>query len=248
MDRKRYKELAKRRIRGTKRVTLVFLLTILVLSAAELGLETLSSQTTSTGQSLSRGLSAGASTYATVMVLSLVLQMLQRMSTVGYEAFGLAASRSEPFSMGTLLRGVQLWSRVILLELFISLLTALWSCLGMIPVSYLLLLVAEGMSEEMLETALLGAVFLVMAVVSYRYRMAWFVLLDHPELSIRQIVTETRTINRGHRLWLFVTDLSFLPWMLLSVVTCGILLLWKLPYMVRTYAHAYQAMAADYGR
>jgi uncharacterized membrane protein len=41
---------------------------------------------------------------------------------------------------------------------------------------------------------------------------------------------------------LFLLDLSFLPWLVLCACTGGILLIWKLPYIVTTYAHAYATL------
>ena len=72
------------------------------------------------------------------------------------------------------------------------------------------------------------------------------VLLDGPEKSVRQIISEAKAINQTHRWQLFVLDLSFLPWLLLCSLTCGVLLIWKLPYLAATYAHAYRHMLDDY--
>ena len=54
-------------------------------------------------------------------------------------------------------------------------------------------------------------------------------------------------INTPRRGELVLMDLSFVPWALLCTLTCGVLLIWKLPYMVCTYAHAYRYMLEDYG-
>ena len=81
---------------------------------------------------------------------------------------------------------------------------------------------------------------------TYRYRMAQYVLLDNPQLSIRQVLARTKAINKVHRWELFLLDLSFVPWYLLCLLTLGILFIWKLPYLSATYAHAYNYMVEDF--
>ena len=87
---------------------------------------------------------------------------------------------------------------------------------------------------------------LPIAVISYRYRMVYFLLLDQPETPVRVLASKAAAMNRPHRISLFLLDLSFAPWVLLCLLTCGILFVWKLPYMAATYAHAYAFMEKDY--
>ena len=118
-----------------------------------------------------------------------------------------------------------------------------------IPLSYLLLaLLPANLSDAALYYVLLGASALLMLILSYRYRMAYFLLMDDTSLTARQALGRARAINQVHRVELFLLDLSFLPWMLLGLLTCGILLIWKLPYMLSTYARTYQYMLDDYRR
>lgn len=56
---------------------------------------------------------------------------------------------------------------------------------------------------------------LVMWIVSYRYRMIWFLLMDHPDASPWQLLRTSSAMTQGHRWELFLLDLSFLPWFLL---------------------------------
>ena len=157
-------------------------------------------------------------------------------------------SREEDFGNDTLLDGFRIWSRCILLYVYLSVLLGLWSGLASLPVSYLVtaLYLAGIVTEDMMVTVLMGFMALAMVVLSYRYRMAYFILLDDPEKPVRQIVTEAKNLNKIHRWRLFQMDVSFLPWALLCSLTCGVLLIWKLPYMAAAYAHAYAFMRDDY--
>ncbi len=254
MDRRGCKAAAQQAIRdaaySTKKVTLVCLLSIVALVAAELGLSLLIDRTTASGHYLSQTISAGTRSYVLTFLVSIVCQLVLVLILMGYTAFSLRLSRREPFSLDVLLEGFRQWGRTILLYLLVSLMLSLWASIFSMPVSYLLsaLYLGELIDESAMLQLLLGYMSLVMLIVSYRYRMAQFVLLDRPDCSVRQILAEAKALNRIHRFRLFLLDLSFLPWLLLSVLTCGILLIWKLPYITATYAHAYQSMRMDYER
>ncbi len=253
MDRRMLKESAKQSVleaRGpVKRVTLILVLSAAALMLAEWGLGTLAERSASGSHYLSQTLSAQSRSYAAAMLISLVFQFLLVMLWAGYCAFSLRLSRGEDFTPGVLLDGFRVWGRVVLLHLYTALLRALWAMAFSLPVSYVLtaLFLAETISEDQMLILLMAYAGLVMFIVSYRYRMAWRVMLDDPEKSIRQIVSEAKAINMTHRGQLFLMDLSFVPWALLCILTCGVLLIWKLPYMVCTYANAYRYMLEDYG-
>lgn len=254
MNRRGLKEASRQCIRdarySAKRVTLVCLISIVALLALELGLEALLGRTSSSARYLSESISAGGRSYILTFLVSAVCQLLLAMIWAGYASVSLRLSRGEDFSLSTLLDGARQWSRTILLYLLESVMLTLWASVFSIPASYLLAaMYVEGTIDETAVLALLMLYMLVvMAVVSYRYRMAWFVLLDEPELSVRRVLDRTKQINKIHRGKLFRMDLSFLPWLLLSLLTCGVLLVWKLPYITATYAHAYNYMVEDLDR
>ncbi len=49
-------------------------------------------------------------------------------------------------------------------------------------------------------------------IAFYRYRQALYLLLEHPEMSALQCITESKRIMKGHKGELFVMDLSFIGW------------------------------------
>lgn len=67
-------------------------------------------------------------------------------------------------------------------------------------------------------------------VASYRYSLAFYILSDHPEYSVRQCVNESKRLMAGHKGRLFCLNLSFIGWELLNVLTLGIGSLWLNPY------------------
>ena len=252
MDRKALKNAARQSVaqaRGNpKRITLIFVLAQVVLVALEWGLIELIDRSASHTQYLSQALSAETRRYVLMMVVSLVCQMVMILTAMGYAGFALDISRGDEVSPRTLLDGFRFWSRTILLYLMTSILLGVWATLFSMPASYLLsALYLYGMLDENLLMSLMTLVaIVVMFLVSYRYRMAWFLFLDNPRQPVRLILTRAKLLTKTHRLELFALDLSFVPWLLLCVLTCGVLLIWKLPYIAATYAHAYSALQADW--
>lgn len=55
-------------------------------------------------------------------------------------------------------------------------------------------------------------------IAAYRYRMALYLLLDNPNMSVYQCIRESKRMMVGHKAELFVLDLSFLGWYILSAV------------------------------
>ena len=252
MDRKLLKAQAKESVanaRGNaKIVTLLFLVALVVLEGLSLGVSELLDRTRGTHQYLSQTLSSGVRTYVLIMAIGLACQLVMVLFYLGYQSVALRICDQEEFDRGSLLDGFRIWGRGLMLYVYISLLLALWGSLLSIPASYVLVaLYQAGVLNEMgMANVMMVIVAVVMAIWSYRYRMAYFLLLEDPEKPVRQILNEAKAINQTHRWHLFLLDMSFVPWLLLCVLTCGILLIWKLPYIITTYAHTYRFLQEDY--
>ena len=82
-------------------------------------------------------------------------------------------------------------------------------------------------------------------IKSYSYAMTYYILVERPELSANQAIDESRRLMRGHKFDLFYLDLSFIGWILLSMLTCGIGLLWVMPYWVTARAAFWEDIKAN---
>lgn len=78
-------------------------------------------------------------------------------------------------------------------------------------------------------------VFYVMLI----YSQAHYLLLEFPTYSTKELLQSSRDLMKGHKGRLFYIIVSFLPLMLLAAMTCGIGLLWLMPYMQATYVYFY---------
>lgn len=75
---------------------------------------------------------------------------------------------------------------------------------------------------------------------SYSYAMVSFVLEDNPALSGREALDQSEALMRGHRMQLFLLDLSFLGWILLSMFTLGIGYMFVASYVASAHAAFYE--------
>ncbi len=236
-----------------KLITLVFLLCQLGLNALQYLSNFLPDLSSSSGH-ISDMLAAGTWNMVLSILIALLLGVLLHLLFPGYAQVALQIHREEPLSVRTLLDGFHIPLRVIALDMLRTLLLIVWSYAIMLPVSFLLSVPLSVFSISLSNesqwifalTLILALTAVITLLVSYRYRGALFLLLDHPELSPWQCLRTAAAMTRGHRMELFLLDLSLLPWMLLCALTAGILLIWKMPYFAAVYAGAYEELDRQY--
>ena len=73
--------------------------------------------------------------------------------------------------------------------------------------------------------------------------MVPYIIAEHPEMGANEAITLSRRMMDGHKMDAFVLDLSFIGWYLLSIFTCGILLVFYVqPYKACTDAEIYSLL------
>ena len=247
------KEAAKQAGKAAKLVTLVYLLCQLGLNGLQLLTNFLTSRT-SGGGSISDALAADARNKAIVYIIMVIVGLVGVLLSIGYTRISLQVHRREPVRMDSLLEGFQIPGRVIGLRLLRALLMLMWTYAILIPAIILLsipITPLDRMTESDTWFVVYMVVLLIVAVavstaVSYRYWGATFILLDHPDYTVRECIRAATEMTRGHRMELFLLDLSLLPWNLLCILTAGILYIWKMPYIAAVYAGAYEELDRQY--
>lgn len=148
--------------------------------------------------------------------VGILLQIVSMMLSAGFTIFSLNVIRRTAPCFGNLLDGFGMFLRIIVLSILEGLFIFLWS----------LLLIVPGI------------------IAAYRYRLALYLLLDHPEMSPMQCIRESKRIMQGYKGRLFVMDLSFIGWNLLSgIPVIGyFVMLWVTPYTELTYALFYTTL------
>jgi len=74
--------------------------------------------------------------------------------------------------------------------------------------------------------------FIIPGIVkSYSYFLTEFISREDPSKTASECVDESRKLMNGHKMDLFLFQLSFIGWMILGLFTLGILYIWLIPYM-----------------
>ncbi len=104
--------------------------------------------------------------------------------------------------------------------------------------------VALAMFLRQLFTFLWSLLFVIPGIIkSYEYRMIPFILAENPETSYQDAFAMSKQMMNGNKWNAFVLDLSFIGWMILTAITCGLVgVFWVNPYKYMTDAELYVAL------
>ena len=138
--------------------------------------------------------------------------------TFGWHKYALQVSRGQEAGIGTLFDGIQMAGKVVTLSIVKSVLIFLWSLLLFVP----------------------GIIKI------YAYSQAENLLVDHTDWNVRQILRASQDMMRGHKMELFVLEISFIGWYILSGLTFGIGQLWLRPYTETARAAFYREISATW--
>ena len=151
---------------------------------------------------------------AILHLIGLVLFILALPLTWGYQTLFLGAVRGGEATAKDMFEGYnkELFSRVLTTTLLYYVYIFLWCLLLIIP----------GF------------------IKSYSYAMTPYILKDNPEMKNNAAIEESMRMMDGHKLELFLLDLSFIGWAILSILTCCIGFLWLVPYMNMAHVNFYE--------
>ena len=149
---------------------------------------------------------------AVVMFISVMVMLLSAVLNAGYALYHLGIRRGETMSYTTLFDGFSFVGKVILLELMVTISVTLWTFLFIIP----------GF------------------IAAYRLRFAIYNLCENPEMGVMEAMNMSAAQTRGYKMDLFVLDVTFIGWRMLSFLTLGVLDIWVTPYMAQTNVGYFQ--------
>lgn len=135
--------------------------------------------------------------------VSVLLTLINTVLNAGYLSYLLGIRKGWTMSYSSLLDGLYIAGKVIWCNILIGLKTFFWSMLFVIP----------GI------------------IASYRYRFALYNLIENPSLSVSEAIALSCRQTEGWKMELFVLDLSFFGWSLVTVFTGGVAGIWTRPYM-----------------
>ena len=163
---------------------------------------------------ITQALSGDKDSPAILHLIGLVLFILALPLTWGFQTLFLGAVRGGEATAKDMFEGYnkELFSRVLTTTLLYYVYVLLWSLLLIIP----------------------GC------IKSYSYAMTPYILKDNPEMKNNAAIEESMRMMDGHKLELFLLDLSFIGWAILSILTCCIGFLWLTPYMNMARVNFYE--------
>lgn len=70
----------------------------------------------------------------------------------------------------------------------------------------------------------------IMFVKTLSYSMSFYIKADHPEYSWNECITESRRMMNGHKMDLFLLELSFIGWAIVGSLALGVGTIWVSVY------------------
>ena len=138
--------------------------------------------------------------------------------SVGVAYVMLALTRRESTELGDMFSGFRSgFADNLVAGLLVSVFTALWSLLFVIPG------IVKGLS----------------------YSMTFYIMADNPGTPAMQAIERSQEMMRGHKWQLFCLQLSFIGWYLLIGLTCGLAAIYVAPYMASANAAFYQKLKEE---
>ena len=135
-------------------------------------------------------------------IITILGLLLLSIVSVGYCDMNRRMADGEQLKLETMFGGFSYAGKCIWLNLVMAFFIFLWSLLLIIP----------GI------------------IASYRYMMAPYILAENPEISAMEAINRSKKMMDGHKAELFVLLLSLIGWAVLAILTCGIGLLFFVPY------------------
>ncbi|MDR3148606.1 MAG: DUF975 family protein [Oscillospiraceae bacterium] len=152
-------------------------------------------------------------------LIGIVINIAIIMLAVGFSIFCMHVSRAQKGGFEDIFGAFTTFFRYFGLAFVMGIFICLWS----------LLLIVPGI------------------IAAYRYRLAIYLAIDHPDWDIMQCINESKRLMYGHKGKAFVLDLSFIGWGILTGMTWGILGIWTAPYIGITNVRFYEWVLAANG-
>ncbi len=93
--------------------------------------------------------------------------------------------------------------------------------------------------------ALWSLLFVIPGIVkTYAYSMAYYLKDEHPEWDWRQCLSESQRLMNGHKMELFILDLSFIGWYIVGSLALGAGTLWVSAYHNTTRVNYFEDLTS----
>lgn len=148
---------------------------------------------------------------------SIAMLLLLPMS-YGFNLLWLSVARGGDVDYGKMFEGFKDYVRIFLTMMLVGIYTFLWS----------LLLIVPGI------------------IKSYSYKLTPYILADSPGMKYDEAIETSMFMMKGRKMKLFLLDLSFIGWWILSILTLGIGFIFLIPYVEAAHADFYNDICEEF--
>ena len=178
--------------------------------------------------------------------LELFRSVLRNVSPLGYLAIGTVTFLSIVISIVMLLLGfiVEVGKSKFFLEGFKGDVDINKLFFGFNSRDYLPIIKAQGLA--FIYILLWTLLFIIPGIVKgYQYRYVPYLLAEDPSLAPNEALSKSKEMTMGHKWNIFILDLSFFLWGLLSLITFGLSTYFVAPYIEATNARLYNVLKGE---
>lgn len=79
-------------------------------------------------------------------------------------------------------------------------------------------------------------------IKQYQYYFVPWIVAEQPEVGVREAMNISSGMTRGHKWNMFVLELSFLGWMLVGAMCCGVGVVFVMPYKDAVMTQLYETL------
>ena len=152
-------------------------------------------------------------------ILAFIIFLVRHILNIGFVGYCMKIKRKQKTEYKDIFGGFLIFSKILQIFLISTIFVFLWSLLFIIP----------GI------------------VASYRYRLAYYILLDDPGKGALQCLNESAVLMNGSKVDLLIIDISFIGWHILNFaliilfpIPITIIYIWLSPYIGISIAGFYE--------
>lgn len=177
-------------------------------------------------------------------LISFIISLLTAVLGIGLVKFFLKLVQNETYQVSDIFWGFQNHpDKVILITILLTLI--FFICL--IPGMGLLFVYAVTYSRIVFVLAMFTFIagIVAMIIIGINYSQVGCIIADNSEYSVLEIMRLSRDMMKGQKGRFFYLQISFIGWYMLSLLSCGIALLWIEPYRMCTNINFYTDLKGE---
>lgn len=178
-------------------------------------------------------------------LISFIISLLTAVLGIGLLKFFVKFAKNEKYQVSDIFWGFQNHpDKVILITIILTLLFLV--CL--LPGFIFLVVYAVTLHPVIFVIAIISMIAGVvgMVILGLNYSLTGYIIADEIQYSVIDTMKASRNMMRGHKGRLFYLQISFIGWYLLSLLSCGIALLWIEPYRMCTSVYFYLDLKGEF--